>query len=150
MEIQWPGPNRRRYEKKIQKNSILEKIVENYISHYIAWQRNSVYFLSNVSGCARITAFPNTLIAKNWKRAFPRIAALPITLIAKNWNLIELPFSHFFKFHNIFFYTQIGFVFQFLRVSYIVHDHILAFLFFSSSVRFWNSHHHIDDFFMGN
>ena len=51
--------------KKNSKKFYIRKIVENYISHYIASQRNSVYFLSNVSGCARITGFPNTLVAKN-------------------------------------------------------------------------------------
>ena len=36
-------------------------------------------------------------------------------------------FSFFFAFYNIFFYTQLAFIFYLLRDSYIVHDHILAF-----------------------
>ena len=41
---------------------MLEKTMENRISHYITQKRNSKYFLSNVSGCPRIAAFYATLI----------------------------------------------------------------------------------------
>ena len=34
----------------------------------------------------------------------------------------------FFTFHNIFFYAQLAFVFQFLRDSYIIHGHIVVFV----------------------
>ena len=37
---------------------------------------------------------------------------------------------YFFAFRNIFFYTQLAFVFHLLRDFYILHDHILAFVFF--------------------
>ena len=35
-----------------------------------------MYFLSNVSGCPRVAAFPTTLIAKNYDLDIPTIAVI--------------------------------------------------------------------------
>ena len=51
----------------------------------------------------------------------------PIFCLKKKFLILLI-----FAFHNIFFYTQLVFVFHFLRESYITCDHILFFAFCSS------------------
>ena len=46
-----------------------------------------MYFLSNLSGCPRIAAFPSTFAAKKLNLVCPRIASFLNTLTNENWSL---------------------------------------------------------------
>ena len=102
----WP------FMKKIQKISILEAYLHFPLHRLI---EKSYGFLSNVSGCRRIAVFSTALIAKNWNLDRPRVAAFLFTLIAKNLKPYWVTLQLLFAIHNIFFYTQQVFKFQFLR-----------------------------------
>ena len=83
----------------------------NIVSQYIVQKRDSMYFVSNMPGCPRITPI------------FP-------TFIARNRNFIEQPLSYFSTFRNTFYNTQLAFTFHLLSDFHRVHNHILFYGFF--------------------
>ena len=109
--------------------------------HQNLGHQNFGYFPPKINS----TQISNTFLRK------PNIPSPLKELIIKLTKSVTL-FSYFFFYKSSFdifekfllfcicwylFYSRLAFIFHLLRDSYIVHDHVLAFFVFSSSIRIW-------------
>ena len=128
--------------KKIQKISILDKIVENYIAQL----RNSNYFWG---ACYDVLGSQHFLLLL-WLKTETLIALgslhFYLHLQLESETLLSDLAVIYLVLHNNFFYTQLAFVFHLRTDFYSVHDNILGFYVFLLLKDFDTFHEHIGFF----